>query len=394
MLRNAAPAHGQVLRGNIDGVTYVNTDRPLWNTATTWRIGATHSVQIGLAEGTGAYLFEHPSTVRLSNGRIVVGDMGSSEVRFYDPDGRHIKTVGRKGEGPGEFVQISHLRRMAGDSILVAEFNRSNVLTTDGKYVRRFAPPTVPGFPFVHANAYFPDGGTIVMNWPQGDRRRVGSWTDSAHLFLVGADGKQPRALGPFPAVIFASRNGEAMPLQFGPMFTLAAGRDVFAINFTNDYQINLYDRTGKLTRVIGRAWTPVAVSSDDIRRYGNNFVNEASEGGASTPEFRAFRQKRLEQTTFAKTHPAHGPMMFDSEGYLWVKDAKPVFNVVGNGFGAANADPTTYDIFDPSGAWLGSLQTPARFKINDIGRDYILGVYVGEDDVEFIRSYSLDRRR
>ena len=37
-------------------------------------------------------------------GRIFVLDDQAQEVRIFDPDGTFVRTVGKKGEGPGEFT--------------------------------------------------------------------------------------------------------------------------------------------------------------------------------------------------------------------------------------------------------------------------------------------------
>ncbi len=48
-------------------------------------------------------------TVRLGDGRIVAANSGMLEIRYYDPEGRHLLTVGRNGEGHGEFRTISSI---------------------------------------------------------------------------------------------------------------------------------------------------------------------------------------------------------------------------------------------------------------------------------------------
>jgi hypothetical protein len=46
--------------------------------------------------------------------------------------------------------------------------------------------------------------------------------------------------------------------------------------------------------------------------------------------------------------------------------------------------------VFDRAGVWLGSIVTPARLRVMDIGKDYIAGSYVGDDDIETVRLYRL----
>ena len=38
----------------------------------------------------------------------MVANAGSQELRFYGPDGHHVRDVGGVGEGPGEFQDMFH----------------------------------------------------------------------------------------------------------------------------------------------------------------------------------------------------------------------------------------------------------------------------------------------
>lgn len=68
------------------------------------------AVQIGVADGAPAELFAVISDIAVgSDGGVFVLDMMQQELRSFDADGRHRATVGRKGRGPGEFLQPNAL---------------------------------------------------------------------------------------------------------------------------------------------------------------------------------------------------------------------------------------------------------------------------------------------
>ena len=50
------------------------------------------------------------------------------------------------------------------------------------------------------------------------------------------------------------------------------------------------------------------------------------------------------------------------------------------------------WDILDPEGRWLGTIQTPTRLTIFEIGSDYVLGRYRDELDIEKVRLHTLHR--
>ena len=48
--------------------------------------------------------FENPSTLTCDpNGNIYVADSGALNIKKFDMQGNFLKTIGREGQGPGEF---------------------------------------------------------------------------------------------------------------------------------------------------------------------------------------------------------------------------------------------------------------------------------------------------
>jgi hypothetical protein len=87
-----------------------------------WSVDATPTT-IGVVEGPADYTLHRVGSGRvLPDGRIVIAN-NRTELRFYDRDGVHLRTVGRRGEGPGEFRDIGGLV-LARDTLFV--YDRSN----------------------------------------------------------------------------------------------------------------------------------------------------------------------------------------------------------------------------------------------------------------------------
>ena len=72
-----------------------------------------------------------------------------------------------------------------------------------------------------------------------------------------------------------------------------------------------------------------------------------------------------------------------DVEGYLWVGEAQT----------ARTLDaPRKWEIFAPEGEWMGPIHTPSRFKVLEIGTDYMLGVFRDDLDIEHVQVFPLTR--
>ena len=104
-----------------------------------WTLSNHPEVDIGVAEGDERYeLAGASSSIRLADGRVVIANSGTSELRFYDGTGRFLKSVGRKGEGPGEFT--GSLQMVATSNREFAVFDQSaqrlSVFDTSGLLIR------------------------------------------------------------------------------------------------------------------------------------------------------------------------------------------------------------------------------------------------------------------
>lgn len=98
---------GPALRSEVRdsaGVMIVENARPVTGSRLDWRVGEAPAVSIGTLEGDeGDMLFLVLDATRLPDGRIVLANAGSAELRVFSADGVHLATWGGQGEGPGEF---------------------------------------------------------------------------------------------------------------------------------------------------------------------------------------------------------------------------------------------------------------------------------------------------
>ncbi len=88
------------------------------------------------------------SSVRvLSDGRMIVADVGNKELHMVSAGGATITPLGRTGDGPGEYREPRTLLPLAADSTLLLDptLRRFMVLAPDGTAVRTFGFPTTVG---------------------------------------------------------------------------------------------------------------------------------------------------------------------------------------------------------------------------------------------------------
>lgn len=112
------------------------------------RVAPTPEVVIGGEVSDPDYQLEQAvSALRLDDGTIVVGNSATGQIRFFGGDGRLLRTIGRQGDGPGEFSGRIRLSRGTGRKLRAADGGdrRITVYEADGTVAGES--PVEPGGP-------------------------------------------------------------------------------------------------------------------------------------------------------------------------------------------------------------------------------------------------------
>ncbi len=107
----------------------------------TWRLDARPLVVAGGANvSEEAELLLVRNAVRLGDGSIVVANGKPVTVKLYDARGRHVRNIGRGGEGPGDFPHVVEVGEWSGDSILAISGGgvRRALFRRDGTIIREW----------------------------------------------------------------------------------------------------------------------------------------------------------------------------------------------------------------------------------------------------------------
>ena len=372
------------------GIRIVQNDAPVWQEGQGWTVADEPAVDIGVVEGEAAYqLAQVMGVARLSDGRIVVADGQSGQLRFFSAEGKHLRSVGRKGGGPGEFQLMQWLGVAPGDSVLVwdGRASRLSVFAPDGTLARAFTPAGLRMFPHVEAVM----GGALLMT-PGMDPMRMGErpegeFRDTTVWMRVPLAGAAPREVSRRPGEeMFMSKVGGmtmADQVVFGRGLHVAGAPDGFYAGFSDAFQVEHRGPDGALRRIIRRPHQPRRVTEADLEAYharqaGMQMVGLPPEMAAQAREMQRTQRERIPHRA---TLPAFSQLLVDAAGNLWARDPRPLVD-----------QPHRWSVFDPEGRWLGTVQTPADLQVRQIGTDWILGTAQDELDVEHVRLYRIQK--
>ena len=363
------------------GIRIVVNGSPRWSDADAWRLGASPTVEIGgLSDDPNHELFRAGSALRLDDGRIVIGNSGSHEIRFYDSDGIFLSSTGSEGGGPGEFESLAWVQRYGSDSLVAydSRHRRFSVLDLDGTFVRAASVVPGEGAGFPIAAGPFSDRSFLVIgvNVFGGAADGVVRHDDPAYRY--SPSGEPVDSLGAFPGnemfIQISERGVRIGGLLFGKSTNLAVSGDQFYAGTNDTYEIKRYSQAGELGLVIRKEQPLVGVSQQDFAE-----AIEVRLEGMSDERRRANQAGLLQSMPAPATFPAFSGIATDRAGTLWVREfAKP------------GDEERLWSVFDPDGTWLCDVELPERTDLLDIGFQHVLVRWTDDLDVEYVRMYEL----
>jgi len=379
------------------GIPIIDNAKPAWSPGREWRLSEKPTLDLGGDTAADHELGHIAGATRLSDGRVVVADQSTLQLRFYNASGRHLNSVGGKGQGPGKFRDFGTITRLAGDSIAVEMPRMAMIFAPSGAFVRNVQfgpfPEGVLQIPIVMALGRFDNGTAVVMDYPQGQRGPAGArrWVDSSSLFLVDRAGAVLRPLGKAPVVVFVAGARNPSPLDFGPEAPHASSGRAIYLGFSDQYAIRVYNSDWTLERIIRRAWTPRPLTGRDLDAYVDGWMQMWSK--KTGPEREAER-KEMREATYPEFLPAYSAILATPMGEIWVRE--PDLTGAPGCWCLAGLPtvPSRWSVFDAGGRWLGDVAMPPRFVPLEIGTDYVLGRSRDADGVPHAVMYRLDKPR
>jgi hypothetical protein len=351
-------------------IVVTNPATGIWDSATAWRV--VEEVRIGTLEGDGPDLFGEVTAVETDvEGRIYVLEGQAQELRVFGRDGRHVRSVGRKGGGPGEFAQpIGLAWSPAGDLWIPDPQNtRISVVDTAGNFVR----------------SYHMAGGWVIQPWPGGFDTRGAFYNfvpaPSASGFeikIVRYDTSltaldtlaPPRWTGPENYFELVSPDGRSrmrssVPFSPGLDWELAPDGGFWFV-LTGPYE--LYRVTGQedTVRKVTKPFERIPVTGEDVDSALVGLEWFTRQGG------------KVDRSRIPSVKPAIRQLFVADDGHVWV--APMTANREDEGY--------TFDIFEPEGRYLGPLRLPfalSGYPSPVIRGDVLVGVTRDELEVPYV---------
>lgn len=293
-----------------------------------WRVGG----------DDGALLFGAVAETATDDaGNVYLLDSQLCRVVVIAPDGTHLRTLSREGDGPGEVRRPRDLVLLPDDSIgLMTMFPAKLVrLTRTGEPLPSLEFSVGEGG-LAAGNLCLSRGGALVLGatllspTEHGQNRRF-------LLAAYDADGIETTRYCE-SGVELDFRKLHFVERRISPGFhnNAALGPDgrVFTAPDWNAYRIEVHAPDGALERTISRPFDPRPRTADEMRRVEEVFAASARNAPVK-------QTQELEPNAMAITD-----LYVDPEHRLWVEHSR-------SGDGLPVGVMTSYDQFSPEGRWL-----------------------------------------
>lgn len=354
-----------------------------WGDGEGWR--AVEVAGIGSADAADpAYVFgEVVDAAPDPLGRVWVLDRQAKELRVFDAAGRHVRTVGREGAGPGEFRNPIGLTWDAGGRMWVVDTSnqRYEVFDTAGRHVRSYR-RSIEGWGLPWGGGFDRGGESLYEPSYYTDP----ATRESRHAYIRHR--LQGPELVPSDTFLLPEHEEATYEVEYsgGSHFMRVPYAPALAWHFDGEQGLwfGVGDRyllvrralAGDTLRVVERAHRPVAVAAGER----DSVVALLRERSASA-NLGTRTSGPLDLGRIPAVKPAFRGLVVDDRGYLWVAATAP------------GAEPAgRWDVFDPEGRYLGGVQMELEvLPLPRIRGNTVVGVRRDDLDVPRVVVYRLE---
>ena len=329
----------------VDGITVVkNPEEPMYGEDV---FSLEEELSIGEAEGREEYMFSEIGTIAVDDEeRIYISDRKETHIKVFDKDGVYLITIGRKGQGPGEFERISGIQITHQKELLVFDMNtrRISFFSGDGKLIETLSISKLQPFEInMNSKRNFIIKSVTLDIMTNKSISELKIYDTNLSLLKTIAT--------PSPSNIFN-------PFESFFIWKLAKD-DNIVYGYNKTYELQIFDSGGEIIKKIVNEYDLVKITREE---------KEEAEKKYSPPN----------KIVYPRFRPAYRNFILEDEGRIYVQTFEKIAD--GNGY--------YHDIFDSKGRYIAKI--PLRFPPRVCKKNKLYTVEEDEEEFQMVKRYKV----
>ncbi len=329
----------------VDGVMIVkNPKEPMYGEDI---FSLAEELSIGKAKGREEYMFSQIRSIAVDKKeRIYVLDTKEAHVKVFDKNGDYIKTVGRKGQGPGEMSLPFSICITSQNEIVVQDLNNRRIMfySLDGSFIKSLstAKIIIVGFNIDSRGSII---GIISISGPDKQVIELQKFdSDLSYLYSFGS--------------FSLPRSSTFNP--FMPELCWAVSKEDNVIcGYPEKYEFKLFNPERKAIRKVIKDYKPIKITQEEIDKSKKRLPGPMK---LDIPQY----------------HSAYQDLTIDEENRIFVQTWER----------SENEEGYYYDVFDSEGKFIAKVHL--KFPPRIWKRNKLYTIEEDENGFQMVKRYKV----
>ena len=269
-----------------------------------------------------------------AQGNIYVLDSGATRIQKYDKTGKYLQTIGRKGQGPGEFERPVMLTLDKDNNLYVGEMAKIHKFDHRGKFVKTAI------IPFFYMNFSPDDRGNFVVTG-----RITIEGAQNLGVLILDSKGEIRKKIAEFPGLPM-HETGMTISHDYSPelRFAAIAGKG-FVYGYNMDYKLYIADWSGKNVTIFDKQEPTHTISRKEKNKIIDDLVKNTANAQLGWSKSLVEKMANLPHQ-----RPFFDRIRVDNKGRIYIRLRRSVLD---------ESKEMSFDVFGSDGHYLYSTKLP-----------------------------------
>ena len=292
-------------------------------------------------------------------GNFYILDKKASNIKLFNKDGKFLKIIGRKGEGPGEFIAPEKGSLRSNNELYIYDSRRYivQVIDTEGKFIKQIPVQT----PWFDGPKFLSDGELIASFGEVGTNIKFNLNKFNTNMEPILTYASIP-VLKPPKVNIFVYIFNADLKWDVGPESEIIWG----AIT-TPEYELFVHDKDGNYIKKITKEYSPVKLTNEEYKKLMKKWFGKVPSG------------KQFD-FVIPKNYPPFQGFIVDGKGQIFVHRFVEV----------DKSNNHYFDVFDAEGKFIAIITLNEKTVFGTFKNNKLYTIEEEKDGFQIVKRYKV----